>query len=387
MKKLIEKIILSFFGLIIFDIQAIPPALQNCGNTCFLNASIQVLYNIAPLTQLILDQPTNPYNQTQNPAPYYYTELIKQFEAIKNQINAKLFTCDPNKDLQKLTKAAYDLLGTLCGSQQDATEFLWQFQDNLLEKSISKKLNNQIKSLFSFTINTETFCPRIKDLPKYTSSRSDPYLQMTVNIKNSKEQLLSSLDECLKDYFSEEPLEEYKPEGQEKRDDCTRKFNLVTLPEILLIGLKRFDAISEIKLDHSVAIPITGLTLSNYFLDEKRKKTDAKDYELIGVIIQSGTLRAGHYWAYVKDLSNQWFKCDDANVISVSITDPAVVQEINGTPNGPTGYLLVYQQTKKRQSFIEQQQKQEAQKQMTNLYNDLTTLTSLLQNLNNQLMQ
>ena len=41
-------------------------------------------------------------------------------------------------------------------------------------------------------------------------------------------------------------------------------------------------------------------------------------YSLIATINHSGTLQAGHYWAFVKDCStNNWLKCNDRAVLKV----------------------------------------------------------------------
>ncbi len=40
-------------------------------------------------------------------------------------------------------------------------------------------------------------------------------------------------------------------------------------------------------------------------------------YELVGILVHSGTAEVGHYYSYIKDRtkpSNQWFLFDDKNV-------------------------------------------------------------------------
>ena len=56
-------------------------------------------------------------------------------------------------------------------------------------------------------------------------------------------------------------------------------------------------------------------------------------YSLIATINHSGTLQAGHYWAFIKDCStNNWLKCNDRAVLKLK----------PHTLNNNTSYVLFY---------------------------------------------
>ena len=56
-------------------------------------------------------------------------------------------------------------------------------------------------------------------------------------------------------------------------------------------------------------------------------------YPLIATINHSGTLQAGHYWAFIKDrFTNNWLKCNDHAVLKVK----------PHTLNNNTSYVLLY---------------------------------------------
>ena len=56
-------------------------------------------------------------------------------------------------------------------------------------------------------------------------------------------------------------------------------------------------------------------------------------YSLIATINHSGTLQAGHYWAFIKDCStNNWLKCNDRAVLKVK----------PHTLNNNASYVLFY---------------------------------------------
>ena len=47
-----------------------------------------------------------------------------------------------------------------------------------------------------------------------------------------------------------------------------------------------------------------------------------KSFKLRATINHSGTLNAGHYWAFIKDRStDSWLKCTDQSVLKVSFSD------------------------------------------------------------------
>jgi ubiquitin C-terminal hydrolase len=376
-----------FFIIALFvslTLQAWPPALQNCGNTCFLNASIQVLYHIPPLTKLLETQGNNPYPD--NSASFFYWNLIKKFEETQNPNNPSIFTCEPQLGLGKLDKSSFELMEFSCGSQQDATEFMWKFLDQLIEKN--NELKSMIEVLFKFNLMSSIKCPALPNLVEYESITKDPALHLTLETKKNNT-IYSSLNDCLDNFFSFEKLDDPQnfyndPRTNQPRSDCTKKLSIETSPEILMIGLKRFEFITAThsnKLDHSIQIPFT-LDMASFVKNSRQENT----YELIGAVIQGGGIKSGHYWAYVQDLSGQWYKCDDASITKVSATGDSMLEEINGAPNKPTGYLFVYQKTssrKKSHAEYEEMQKEAEKKEQKQIA--LASLSTSLNNLTNAL--
>jgi len=398
-KNFKAHLILVLSLLCVGTVDALPPALQNCGNTCFLNASIQALYNIAPLTELLLAQPTNPYLQATDPVPYYYWELIKKFDETKNPTAAVPFTCQAGEGLKELDEKSYDLIDFACGSQQDATDFIWKFLNELINKTTNQQLQSTINKLFEFTLPSTIKCPAISDpipLDPFESTSKDPALHLAVETKKNQTNF-NSLDQCLENYFSVEKLDEYTdPLIEIKRSDCTKQLSMESSPEILIISLKRFEFISPIqskKLDHTITIPL-NLNIAQ-FIKNGQRNPNQHAYDLIGVVVQSGGTIGGHYWAYVRDLSNQWYNCNDSNITKVNYS--AAQKEIDGSPDKQTGYLLVYQKTSSRKTmqtkYKKKQEREEQERvkrereraQLSNLVNDLQKLQGQLRQLEQDL--
>ena len=59
----------------------------------------------------------------------------------------------------------------------------------------------------------------------------------------------------------------------------------------------------------------------------------SKEFSLVATINHSGSLNAGHYWAFIKDnIYKSWFKCDDRSILKVKPS----------TLNNTTSYVLFY---------------------------------------------
>uniref|UniRef100_A0A2C9KRP9 ubiquitinyl hydrolase 1 n=1 Tax=Biomphalaria glabrata TaxID=6526 RepID=A0A2C9KRP9_BIOGL len=100
---------------------------------------------------------------------------------------------------------------------------------------------------------------------------------------------------------------------------ATKKFDLWSLPEVLIIHLKRFsyNRYCRDKIDVLVEFPTHGLDLRKYIINEDSTECDV--YDLIAVTNHYGGLGGGHYTAFAmnKDDGN-WYYFDDSSVTSSS---------------------------------------------------------------------
>ncbi|XP_044287257.1 ubiquitin carboxyl-terminal hydrolase 11 isoform X2 [Varanus komodoensis] len=133
------------------------------------------------------------------------------------------------------------------------------------------------------------------------------------------------LQECIELFTTVETLEEENPwycPTCKKHQLATKKLDLWSLPEILIIHLKRFSytKISREKLDTLVEFPIQDLDFSEFII-KPRKDTDPAlyKYDLIAVSNHYGSLRDGHYTTFARNKdSGTWFYFDDSSVSAVS---------------------------------------------------------------------
>ncbi|KAJ6655288.1 hypothetical protein lerEdw1_005480 [Lerista edwardsae] len=131
------------------------------------------------------------------------------------------------------------------------------------------------------------------------------------------------LQECIELFTTVETLEEENPwycPTCKKHQLATKKLDLWSLPEILIIHLKRFSYTkhSREKLDTLVEFPIRDLDFSDFII-KPQKDPSLYKYDLIAVSNHYGSLRDGHYTTFARNKdSGTWFYFDDSSVSSVS---------------------------------------------------------------------
>ncbi|MBN3323596.1 UBP11 hydrolase, partial [Atractosteus spatula] len=152
------------------------------------------------------------------------------------------------------------------------------------------------------------------------------------------------LQRCIELFTTVETLEEENPwycPTCKKHQLATKKLDLWSLPEVLIIHLKRFSytKYSREKLDTIVNFPIRDLDFSDFL----QWKPDPEGnppcrYDLMAVSNHYGGLRDGHYTSYARNKDNgQWYYFDDSKV-TYAREDQIVTN---------AAYLLFYQRQDK----------------------------------------
>ncbi|XP_062112375.1 ubiquitin carboxyl-terminal hydrolase 8-like isoform X2 [Humulus lupulus] len=130
-----------------------------------------------------------------------------------------------------------------------------------------------------------------------------------------------SLYKCLEAYLKEEPLGPenmwYCPSCQ-KHQLASKKLDLWTLPEILIIHLKRFSCARSqaTKLETYVDFPIDVMDFSTC-INQKNSQLSSR-YSLYAISNHYGGTTCGHYTSFVRHDNGRWFEFDDDSVFSVS---------------------------------------------------------------------
>lgn len=361
-----------------------PPILTNCRNTCFFNASLQVLYSIDPLRKFLVDRP-NQYVEAVDPLAFLFTDLFKEFD-INTAKGAKQYTfvCEEDTILERVATETYKTFGfscgvnekcelrASCGEQQDANEFISGLLDVLMVAPLAKAL---IEKLFKLSTISHAIC-----LGKVEHTEKDELKILTVPLLDTLGTSIRTLSGCFKEYFGLEKNFELR-----ERNDCTKQLFLTSSSDYLLVSLNRqrrsvpsfneetgrLEAVVT-KVHDRVYIP-QQLNIAEFFLSKPKNKQNYQ-YQLQAVIVHSGPYGAGHYWAYVQEPDGQWYKCDDLNNpnIKVSITDPSVLQEVEGGSYAGSGYFFVYKKISITQQEFEDWRKIEASREVYAVIEDFS---------------
>uniref|UniRef100_G1L5D5 Ubiquitin carboxyl-terminal hydrolase n=1 Tax=Ailuropoda melanoleuca TaxID=9646 RepID=G1L5D5_AILME len=149
-----------------------------------------------------------------------------------------------------------------------------------------------------------------------------------------------TLDECFQFYTKEEQLAQddaWKCPHCEALQRGMVKLSLWTLPDILIVHLKRFCQLGERrhKLSTLVKFPLSGLNMAPHVAQRSAGPPPAMGprppwkqpaglppgypldflYDLYAVCNHHGTLQGGHYTAYCRNsLDGQWYSYDDSTV-------------------------------------------------------------------------
>ncbi|XP_048878468.1 ubiquitin carboxyl-terminal hydrolase 4 [Brienomyrus brachyistius] len=145
-----------------------------------------------------------------------------------------------------------------------------------------------------------------------------------------------ALKDCIELFTTNETLGEHDPwycPTCKKHQQANKKFDLWSLPRILVVHLKRFsyNRCWRDKLDTVVDFPIRDLNMSEFVCDPK---AGPYVYDLIAVSNHYGGMGGGHYTAYAKNkIDGKWYYFDDSSVSSA--TEDQIVTK--------AAYVLFYQ--------------------------------------------
>jgi len=269
--------------------------LQNCGNTCFLNAAIRCLGAIDEINQAQLL--TNKTTTTQEKLMICIRELQQPGIAYV-----------PTPLIQQIPQ----LIRYKKGEPADAHELLIAMINDI---SIS------ILKIFQGQMASTVQCAHCDKVTTTTAHIQDISLHID-------EDSHTSLGERLLHFFQPETLE---GENSYWCDTCirpcraTKTLSYTHVPTILIIHLKRLILGRKIQ----AHVPFdTVLDMKPYLAPEH---TSPLIMELIGIITHQGTKEQGHYVTITRK-GNEWISYNDAIVTQVTVTELLQTQ----------AYILIY---------------------------------------------
>ncbi|XP_063312317.1 ubiquitin carboxyl-terminal hydrolase 36 [Pelobates fuscus] len=284
--------------------------LQNLGNTCFLNSTIQCLTYTPPLANYLLSK-EHSRNCQQGGFCMLCIMQNHLIQAFANSGNA----IKPVSFIRELKKIARHFR---FGSQEDAHEFLRYTIDAMQKACLNgyARLDRQsqattlVHQIFGGYLRSRVKCSVCKSV----SDTYDPYLDIALEIRHAVN-IVRALELFVKsDVLSGENA--YMCAKCKKKVPASKRFSVHRASNVLTLSLKRFANFSGGKISKDVGYP-EFLNIRPYM---SQSNGEPVMYALYAVLVHSGySCHAGHYYCYVKASNGQWYQMNDSLVHASNI--------------------------------------------------------------------
>lgn len=348
--------------------------LSNQGAVCYMNSLLQTLFMTKELRRRLYrwQIEETPGNRQEESIPYQLQELFGRLQLTQQSV----------VDTKGLIRSfRWDSMETFI--QNDVQEFCRVLFD-AIERSAPR--SSLVSSLFQGLLLDYVRCQSCLS----ESHREDQFLDLSLAIRSeSGRTAYNSLEKALEAFIRPETLtgsNQYYCSICNRKTDAIKGLRFQSFPQILMIQLKRFDLDMETmrrrKLEDYVEFPLE-VDLGKYVVGKWRSRRareggiEGKErakmayvinplfrplhpgsdhsslspspaslppspslYSLYSVLVHSGSVAGGHYYAYIKSFEdNRWYRFNDAQVTKASEAD---LKSTYGGKDG-TAYLLVYQ--------------------------------------------
>ncbi|KAF2841356.1 cysteine proteinase [Patellaria atrata CBS 101060] len=296
--------------------------LKNQGATCYLNSLLQSLYFTPRFRKAVYQIPTQHEENPRAASAYALQRLFFMLQTNNFAVATNELTAAFGWD----SKQIFD--------QQDVQELSRILMERLEEKMKGTEAENALSKMFSGKMKTYISCINVE----YESSRIEDFWDIQLNVSGCK-----NLDDSFRDYVQVETMDgenKYFAEGFGLQD-AKKGVIFETFPEVLHLQLKRFEY--DINRDAMMKVndryEFPEVWDASPYLSDKADRSEPYTYHLHGVLVHSGDLNAGHYYAFIKpNKEGHFYKFDDDRVTRATKKE-ALDENFGGeyAPNGVNG--------------------------------------------------
>ncbi|KAK4593532.1 hypothetical protein RGQ29_017589 [Quercus rubra] len=276
--------------------------LKNQGATSYMNSLLQTLYHIPYFRKNVYHMPTTKNDMPTGSIPLALQSLFYELQYSDTSVATK-----------ELTKSfGWDTYDSFM--QHDVQELNRVLSEKLEDKMKGTVVEGTIQQLFEGHHMNYIECINVN----YKSTRKESFYDLQLDVKGCRD-VYASFDK----YVEVEHLEgdnKYHAE-QYGLQDARKGVLFIDFPPVLQLQLKRFEydfmRDTMVKINDRYEFPLElDLDRENgKYLSPDADKTVRNLYILHSVLVHSGGVHGGHYYAYIRPtLSDQWFKFDDERV-------------------------------------------------------------------------
>ncbi|XP_072986593.1 ubiquitin C-terminal hydrolase 13-like [Typha latifolia] len=281
--------------------------LKNQGATCYMNSLLQTLYHIPYFRKAVYSMPTTENDLPSGSIPLALQSLFYKLQYSDNSVATK-----------ELTKSfGWDTYDSFM--QHDVQELNRVLCEKLEDKMKGTVVEGAIQKLFEGHHMNYIECINVD----YKSTRKESFYDLQLDVKGCRD-VYASFDK----YVEVERLEgdnKYHAE-QHGLQDAKKGVLFIDFPPVLQLQLKRFEydfmRDTMVKINDRYEFPLQlDLDKDNgKYLSPEADRTVRNLYTLHSVLVHSGGVHGGHYYAFIRPtLSDQWFKFDDERVTKEDI--------------------------------------------------------------------
>ena len=311
--------------------------LANVGNSCYLNSCRQIFSHIYELNDFLEDEK---YKKRINRkvesliliewdklrkmmwdtnciiAPYGFVKAVQKVAQIKGR---NLFSGYAQNDIQEFLLFIVDCFHValsrevdmqISGKPVDSQDLLAKECYEMM-KNMYKREYSEILGIFYGIHVSEVSC---LETGERLSLRPEPFSVLSLPIPHGGVE--QHLMDCIELYCKKEAMtgdNAWFNDKLNKKQDINRGIIFWSLPEILIIDLKRWGDRGQ-KIHTFVSVPINDADFTKFV---KGYNKQSYIYDLLGVYNHSGGSSGGHYTACVKNANGKWYEFNDTLVKEV----------------------------------------------------------------------
>ncbi|KAL2271630.1 hypothetical protein VTJ83DRAFT_1001 [Remersonia thermophila] len=306
--------------------------LRNLSNTCYFNSLLTQLFMNVDFREFILGARVRDRENSQ--CLLFATQ--KMFAFLQNSLRPFINPEECVANIKTYEDTQIDVV-----NQMDVDEFFNLLFDRWEGQFATSDEKNRFRVFFGGQLVQQVRSQECE----HVSERLEPFSAIQCDIKGK-----SSLQESLQAYVDGEIMEgdnKYKCSTCDRHVDAVKRACLKDIPDNLIFHLKRFDfnlrTMQRNKINDYFAFP-EKIDMRPYTIEHLSSPNEEQSediFELVGVLVHTGTAESGHYYSYIRERPTNgegqtWVEFNDE---TVTPWDPATMASACfGGPDYPSPF-------------------------------------------------